>query len=120
MQVEPIDEVELLNRVSSLPITEWSYISEFGVRHIGPMAQDFYAAFHVGEDNRHRTMIDEDGVTLGAVKALADEAASIARERKSLLHRVILLEDETARIGVEIDQASKISGLYSHAARGTR
>jgi DNA-binding transcriptional MerR regulator len=34
------------------------------------MAQDFYAAFNVGEDDRHITSIDEDGVALAAIKAL--------------------------------------------------
>jgi hypothetical protein len=35
------------------------------------MAQDFYAAFGVGENDRHITSIDEDGVALSAIKALA-------------------------------------------------
>ena len=34
------------------------------------MAQDFYAAFGVGEDDRHITTIDEDGVALAAIKGL--------------------------------------------------
>ena len=60
----------MLDKVSNLPISEWSYVSEHGVRHVGPMAQDFYAAFNVGEDDRHITSIDEDGVALAAIKAL--------------------------------------------------
>jgi hypothetical protein len=39
------------------------------------MAQDFYAAFSVGEDNRHITSIDEDGVALAAIQALHRENA---------------------------------------------
>jgi hypothetical protein len=34
------------------------------------MAQDFYAAFDVGEDDRHIASIDEAGVALSAIKAL--------------------------------------------------
>jgi hypothetical protein len=41
------------------------------------MAQDFYAAFHVGEDDRHITSIDEDGVALAAIKALHSENRSL-------------------------------------------
>jgi hypothetical protein len=48
-----------------------------GVPHIGPMAQDFYAAFHIGADDRHIATIDEDGVALVAVKALHAENASL-------------------------------------------
>ena len=54
-------------------MSEWGYGSERGVRHVGPMAQDFYAAFGVGEDDRHITSIDEHGVALAAIKALHAE-----------------------------------------------
>ncbi len=50
------------------------------MRHVGPMAQDFYAAFRVGEDDRHITSIDEDGVALAAIKALHAENRDL-RER---------------------------------------
>ena len=66
----PVSDDDILAKVSTLPISEWSYNTERGVRHVGPMAQDFYAAFNVGEDDRHITSIDEDGVALAAIKAL--------------------------------------------------
>jgi hypothetical protein len=44
------------------------------------MAQDFYAAFKVGEDDKHITSIDEDGVALAAIKALHAENARLRRE----------------------------------------
>jgi len=75
--VAAIDDAGVLERVAALPITKWSYISEHGVRHVGPMAQDFYAAFGVGEDNKHITSIDEDGVALAAIKALHRENAGL-------------------------------------------
>ncbi len=68
-----LDDATVLAKVAALPVSEWSYTSERGVRHVGPMAQDFYAAFRVGEDDRHITSIDEDGVALAAIKALAAE-----------------------------------------------
>jgi hypothetical protein len=40
------------------------------VRHIGPTAQDFYAAFGVGEDNTHISTVDADGVALAAIQGL--------------------------------------------------
>src|SRR5215216_1770278 len=49
-----VDTTEVLERVAELPITTWSYLSQDpAVRHIGPMAQDFHAAFEVGEDDTH-------------------------------------------------------------------
>jgi len=71
--VAPLDDAAILDKVAALPVSVWSYTSEHGVRHVGPMAQDFYAAFRVGEDDRHITSIDEDGVALAAIKALHAE-----------------------------------------------
>ncbi len=45
---KPIDGQEVLDRVASLPISNWNFKSDAATRHIGPMAQDFYAAFNVG------------------------------------------------------------------------
>ncbi len=78
--VARIDDADVLDKVATLPITTWSYVSERGVRHVGPMAQDFYAAFGVGADDRHITSIDEDGVALAAIKALHAENARLRRE----------------------------------------
>jgi hypothetical protein len=71
--VAALDDAAVLDKVAALPVNVWSYTSEPGVRHVGPMAQDFYAAFGVGEDDRHITSIDEDGVALAAIKALHAE-----------------------------------------------
>jgi hypothetical protein len=83
--VARIDDAAVLDKVATLPIERWSYKSERGVRHVGPMAQDFYAAFKVGEDDKHITSIDEDGVALAAIKALHAENAD-ARAAIKLLH----------------------------------
>jgi len=57
-----------------LPITSWDYDGQDeSIRHIGPMAQDFYAAFNVGEDDMHITAIDADGVAPAAIEALHEE-----------------------------------------------
>jgi hypothetical protein len=77
--IVPLDDDVVLAKVDALPISRWSYKSERGVRHVGPMAQDFYAAFKVGEDDRHITSIDEDGVALAAIKALHAENARLRR-----------------------------------------
>jgi hypothetical protein len=78
--IAPLDDVAVLDKVAALPIERWSYKSERGVRHVGPMAQDFYAAFGVGEDDKHITSIDEDGVALSAIKALHAENTRLRRE----------------------------------------
>jgi hypothetical protein len=67
-----------------------------GVRHVGPMAQDFYAAFGTGVDDRHITSIDEDGVALAAIKALnaklQRDSAKLRRDNAKLQTRLAALE----------------------------
>ncbi len=61
-------------------------------RHVGPMAQDFYAAFGLGLDDKHITTIDEGGVALAAIQGLyrqntalrAEEPDGSAWENRSL------------------------------------
>jgi cell division protein FtsB len=52
------------------------------------MAQDFYAAFGTGVDNRHITSIDEDGVALAAIKALHAENAKLTARLATLEAKV--------------------------------
>jgi hypothetical protein len=75
--IVPLDDASILAKVAALPVSTWRYKSEAGVRHVGPMAQDFYAAFGVGVDDRHITSIDEDGVALAAIKALHRENGAL-------------------------------------------
>jgi hypothetical protein len=82
--VTSVDNAAVLDKVASLPIARWSYKTERGVRHVGPMAQDFYAAFGVGEDDKHITSIDEDGVALAAIKALHAENAQLRAQQEMM------------------------------------
>jgi hypothetical protein len=66
---------DVLAKVAALPITEWQYKAEkdkdsAAARHIGPMAQDFSAAFALGHDEKHISVIDEGGVALVAIQGL--------------------------------------------------
>jgi hypothetical protein len=76
-----VDDARILAKVAALPVSEWSYTSQgTGVRHIGPMAQDFRAAFSLGEDDRHIATIDEEGIALAAIKALQAKVSEKDRE----------------------------------------
>ena len=66
----PIDNQDILERVASLPISSWNFKTDEKTRHIGPMAQDFHAAFNVGTDDKHIATVDEDGVALAAIQGL--------------------------------------------------
>lgn len=68
---EATDPMLILQRLSELPIQTWNYKwNDAAVRHIGPMAQDFAAAFAVGEDDKHICTVDAQGVALAAIQGL--------------------------------------------------
>jgi hypothetical protein len=62
---------EILDRLAALRIGSWRYTNEnAGVRHIGPMAQDFQAAFGLGADGKMIYFVDGSGVALAAIQGL--------------------------------------------------
>jgi len=65
------DTWAILERLGSLPIQTWNLKSQDPyIRHIGPVAQDFYAAFGFGESDTAINMEDADGVALTGIQAL--------------------------------------------------
>jgi hypothetical protein len=81
---ERVDPKRVLHRVKAMPVRSWHYRAEPSVRHIGPVAQDFYRAFHVGEDNKHIATVDADGVALAAIKGLNRKVERLQRKVASL------------------------------------
>ncbi|WP_299146602.1 tail fiber domain-containing protein [uncultured Tateyamaria sp.] len=79
MAIEPVNPTEILAKVRDMPVAEWTYIhdAEEGIRHIGPMAQDFYAAFGTGASDTGISTLDSSGVALAAIQALSAENAAL-------------------------------------------
>ena len=68
---KPVIAENLLARLNAMPMTTWNYKAQDSrFRHLGPMAQDFYGAFGLGEDDKHIDDIDGQGVALAGVQAL--------------------------------------------------
>ncbi len=88
-----VDPQAILERVLGMPITEWRYRGEAsGLRHVGPMAQDFHAAFGLGPDDQSIGVLDASGIALAAIQGLnakleqglRDRDAAIARQREEI------------------------------------
>jgi hypothetical protein len=83
---QSVDSQWVLDQVVEMPISTWSYKSgkDGHARHIGPMAQDFHAAFGVGESDRFIFQIDADGVSLAAIQALDAKVDELEAENAKL------------------------------------
>lgn len=80
-----LDGEDVLARLRAVPVTTWNYrTQERSIRHMGPMAQDFHAAFGLGESELMINSVDIDGVNLAAVKALDARTTSQQAEIEAL------------------------------------
>jgi hypothetical protein len=59
---------------------------------VGPVTQDFYAAFNIGSNERHIAPIDEGGVALAAIKGLNQKLEERDAEIEDLKNRLDKLE----------------------------
>ena len=116
------DERETLERLSRVPIYYWNAKGQDpAIRHMGPMAQDFYAAFGVGEDDKHISTIDTDGVALAAIQGLyqlsQEQGARIEELETENVTLQQQLDDLEARVGaMETRSASPVqAGLLPGA-----
>ena len=80
-----VDGEEVLSRLRSMPMTTWNYKTQDGsIRHLGPMAQDFHAAFGLGESELMINSVDIDGVNMAAAQALEARTSAQARRIEAL------------------------------------
>ena len=91
-----VDGTALLAQLAALPIATWNYKAQAdSIRHVGPTAQDFRAAFGLGEDDRHISTVDSEGVALAAIQALYRLSQQQVQE---LTRQVNDLQNQVARI----------------------
>jgi len=89
----PVDQRALLRKLNRVSISRWSYKSQkASIRHLGPMAQDFHAAFGLGEDKRHIDAIDSEGVALAAIQGLYRQNQALKGQNAALSARLARLE----------------------------
>jgi uncharacterized spore protein YtfJ len=89
-----LNPFDFQSQFKQLDVLGWNYIgvNEF---HIGPMAQDFYGIFGVGEAPIYINMIDSDGVTFLGIKKLSEQLDQLSNP------------EEIESIKEDIDQEKK-------------
>ena len=83
----------MLAKITELPVQSWSYkVEDPSVRHVGPTAEDFQAAFGLGNSDKAIATLDVAGVNLLAVQALEKRTAALQAENARLRERLTKLE----------------------------
>jgi hypothetical protein len=117
------DGAQILDKLMNMDITSWNYKTQSStIRHIGPMAQDFYANFKFGESDTTITTVDMDGISLLAIQELAkktkelkdkaDEVELLKRKVEQLSKEKIVLEKRIDAIEKLVIQNTSVSSLY--------
>lgn len=119
---EPVDARDVLERVAALPITRWNFKNAPATqRHIGPMAQDFHAAFNIGLEPTGICTVDADGVALAAIQGLNQKVEvrsqkSEDRSRK-LEERLQQKETEIAELKERMEKLERLMNEKNGGAK---
>ena len=110
-----VDGLEILRRLSAIPITRWNLKAQDpAIKHLGPMAQDFYAAFGLGEDERYINSADADGIALVSIQALYQMMTILEQKTAAVDRKAAELDRKTT------DLERIAAGLEELRARLTR
>jgi uncharacterized coiled-coil protein SlyX len=94
----PVDGQEVLEKLSRVPVQRWNYKWEGDaeVPHLGPIAQEFKAAFFPGRDDKGITTLEFDGVELAAIQGLNQKVEAQKAELKAKQEKIESLEQRLA------------------------
>jgi len=99
---QDVNPLEILDKVVALPMQSWNYKSqEASIRHVGATAQDFKAAFGVGETDKGINTVDADGVALAAIQGLNQK---VEKRSAKLEAENAALKEEVAELKRLVDQ----------------
>jgi hypothetical protein len=85
----PTGARDILERLNQLPVSVWTYGYDHDtVRHLGPMAQDFAAAFGLGDSNRRINLLDANGVVMVACQVLSERVTELEHRLSDLERRI--------------------------------
>jgi hypothetical protein len=93
-----INPDEILDKVVALPISRWNYREDPTSPHLGPVAQDFHAAFGVGFDDKHIATVDADGVALAAIQGLNRKLEQTVQTQDARIRKLEAELDEIRRL----------------------
>jgi len=105
----PVDTVAVLDKLAAIPIEQWNYNWEkdTDVPNLGPMAQDFKAAFFPGREDKGITTLEFDGVELAAIQGLNQKLKDKDVEIQTLKQTVKQQNDSLTERLHELEAAVK-------------
>ena len=117
--VDRVQTGDVLDRVLDLDISTWNYDAEDeDVRHMGPMAEDFAAAFGLGDDEAKISTVDADGVAFAAIQGLAaalDDADETIERQQDRIDELQAENDALEARLAAVEEKLGLDGTADHA-----
>jgi hypothetical protein len=100
---QPVDSKVVLEKLAAIPVQNWNYKWEADTEppHLGPMAQDFKAAFYPGRDDKSISTLEFDGVELAAIQGLNQKLNERDAEIQQLKQSVLELKQMVSQLTEE-------------------
>jgi len=113
-----INTEDILVKVGAIPLSNWNYkAQDKSIRHIGPLSQDFFAAFHLdGESDTTINTLDIDGINMAAIQALlhrTDELKKKTAELDAAITNLEILRDELHSLKAEVAAMKYQTGIVA-------
>jgi hypothetical protein len=111
-----VDGRAILGKLAAMPVYHWQPKDgpNTELKHVGPMAQDFYATFGLGDSDTAIGMQDEEGVALAAIQGLNLKLEQVAREKDERLRaqaeKIAELEKDRTQHAARIEALEKQAG----------
>jgi hypothetical protein len=100
--LRPLDGRDVLERLIAMPVFAWNPKGRNArVSHYGPTAQDFHAAFGLGDDDTMIGMQDADGVALAAIQGLNAKLEARLDEKE---REIAALKAALARLADQVER----------------
>ena len=102
-----VDGEAVLNKLAGIPVQQWNYNWEAddATPNLGPMAQDFKAAFYPGRDDKSITTLEYDGVELAAIQGLNEKFEVRSQNAESRMQK---LEAENADLKARLARLEQL------------
>jgi len=102
----PVNGEAVLEKLAAMPLQSWNYKWEADTNtpHLGPMAQDFKAAFYPGRDDKSISTLEFDGVELAAIQGLNQKLNEKEAEIETLKEKAAKVDSLEKRLA-ELEQA---------------
>ena len=99
-----VNGADVLSRLRGIDVSTWNYISEGQkVRHMGPMAEDFFSAFQLGTGNTSIGVQDLTGVSLAAIKEL-DQRTNELRQKTTEVEQLREQLNQVRQVNTEMER----------------